>query len=124
MRAFAAQVIARLRASRTTTIAARTSASMRRCADAARLNVDGGAVRSATRVVQAGARIVLHLLEVLRRKGGGRPTASICIGGGQGRGDAGGDGVMSAKTATTGSTGACAVGRTPGWPGWIWRMRA
>ncbi len=52
--------------------------------DAARLNVDGGAVALGHPVGASGARIVLHLLEVLRRKGGGRGLASICIGGGQG----------------------------------------
>ena len=52
--------------------------------EAARLNVDGGAVALGHPVGASGARIVLHLLEVLRRKGGGRGLASICIGGGQG----------------------------------------
>ncbi|MHB8784837.1 MAG: acetyl-CoA C-acetyltransferase [Thauera sp.] len=49
-----------------------------------RLNVDGGAVALGHPVGASGARIVLHLLEVLRRKGGGRGLATICIGGGQG----------------------------------------
>lgn len=52
--------------------------------DASRLNVDGGAVALGHPVGASGARIVLHLLHVLRRKGGGRGLASICIGGGQG----------------------------------------
>ncbi len=52
--------------------------------DGARLNVDGGAVALGHPVGASGARIVLHLLEVLCRKGGGRGLASICIGGGQG----------------------------------------
>ena len=52
--------------------------------DAGRLNVDGGAVALGHPVGASGARIVLHLLEVLRRKGGGRGLATICIGGGQG----------------------------------------
>lgn len=51
---------------------------------AERLNVDGGAVALGHPVGASGARIVLHLLHVLRRKGGGRGLASICIGGGQG----------------------------------------
>ena len=46
--------------------------------------MDGGAVALGHPVGASGARIVLHLLEVLRRKGGGRGLASICIGGGQG----------------------------------------
>ena len=52
--------------------------------EASRLNVDGGAVALGHPVGASGARIVLHLLEVLRRNGGGRGLATICIGGGQG----------------------------------------
>ncbi|ENO89691.1 acetyl-CoA C-acetyltransferase [Thauera linaloolentis] len=52
--------------------------------DMARLNVDGGAVALGHPVGASGARIVLHLLHVLRRSGGRRGLASICIGGGQG----------------------------------------
>jgi acetyl-CoA C-acetyltransferase len=52
--------------------------------DAARLNVDGGAVAVGHPVGASGARIVLHVLNVLRRTGGRRGIAAICIGGGQG----------------------------------------
>lgn len=52
--------------------------------DETRLNVDGGAVAQGHPVGASGARIVLHLLNVLRRNGGKRGVASICIGGGQG----------------------------------------
>ncbi len=52
--------------------------------DLARLNIDGGAVAQGHPVGASGARIVLHLLQVLRRTGGRRGMASICIGGGQG----------------------------------------
>lgn len=56
--------------------------------DENRLNVDGGAVAMGHPVGASGARIVLHLLQVLRRMdakaGGKRGIASICIGGGQG----------------------------------------
>jgi acetyl-CoA C-acetyltransferase len=52
--------------------------------DLARTNVDGGAVAQGHPVGASGARIVLHLLQVLRRTGGRRGIASICIGGGQG----------------------------------------
>ena len=52
--------------------------------DSARLNVDGGAVALGHPVGASGARIVLHLLKALRRSGGKRGIASICIGGGQG----------------------------------------
>ncbi|THF62917.1 acetyl-CoA C-acetyltransferase [Pseudothauera nasutitermitis] len=52
--------------------------------DAERLNADGGAVAQGHPVGASGARIVLHLLHRLRRSGGQRGIASICIGGGQG----------------------------------------
>ncbi len=52
--------------------------------DPARLNVDGGAIALGHPVGASGARIVLHLAHVLRRTGGKRGIASICIGGGQG----------------------------------------
>jgi acetyl-CoA C-acetyltransferase len=52
--------------------------------DERRLNIDGGAIAIGHPVGASGARIVLHLLHVLKRRGGGRGMASICIGGGQG----------------------------------------
>jgi acetyl-CoA C-acetyltransferase len=52
--------------------------------DERRLNVDGGAIAIGHPVGASGARIVLHLLHVLKRRGGGRGMATICIGGGQG----------------------------------------
>ncbi len=52
--------------------------------DENRLNVDGGAVAVGHPVGASGARIVLHLLEVLKRNDAKRGIASICIGGGQG----------------------------------------
>jgi len=52
--------------------------------DEDKLNVDGGAIAIGHPVGASGLRIVLHLLEVLKRRGGGRGMASICIGGGQG----------------------------------------
>jgi acetyl-CoA C-acetyltransferase len=52
--------------------------------DEARLNVDGGAVAVGHPVGTSGARIVLHLLHVLKRENAKRGMASICIGGGQG----------------------------------------
>jgi acetyl-CoA C-acetyltransferase len=52
--------------------------------DPAKLNIDGGAIALGHPV----ARIVLHLLHILRRDHGGkrsrRGIATICIGGGQG----------------------------------------
>jgi acetyl-CoA C-acetyltransferase len=52
--------------------------------DEDRLNVDGGGVSIGHPVGASGARIVLHLLNVLKRTGGKRGIASLCIGGGQG----------------------------------------
>lgn len=52
--------------------------------DPERLNVDGGSIAIGHPVGATGARIVLHLLHVLRRKQARRGIASLCIGGGQG----------------------------------------
>jgi acetyl-CoA C-acetyltransferase len=52
--------------------------------DPARLNVDGGAIAIGHPVGASGARIVLHLLEALKRRGARRGMAAICIGGGLG----------------------------------------
>ncbi|HVR93050.1 MAG TPA: acetyl-CoA C-acyltransferase, partial [Casimicrobiaceae bacterium] len=49
-----------------------------------KLNIDGGAIALGHPVGASGARIVLHLLNTLKRNGGRRGIASICIGGGQG----------------------------------------
>lgn len=49
-----------------------------------KLNIDGGAIALGHPVGASGARIVLHLLHVLKRTGGKRGMATICIGGGQG----------------------------------------
>ncbi len=48
------------------------------------LNVDGGGVSIGHPVGASGARIVLHLLHVLRQHDAHRGMASLCIGGGQG----------------------------------------
>jgi acetyl-CoA C-acetyltransferase len=52
--------------------------------DIDKLNIDGGAIALGHPVGASGARIVLHLLHVLKRTGGKLGMASICIGGGQG----------------------------------------
>jgi acetyl-CoA C-acetyltransferase len=52
--------------------------------DQAKLNVDGGAIALGHPVGASGTRIVLHVLNVLRRTGGRRGMAAICIGGGLG----------------------------------------
>ena len=49
-----------------------------------KLNVDGGAIALGHPVGASGARIVLHLLHVLRARQGKRGVAAICIGGGLG----------------------------------------
>src|SRR3990167_7668385 len=52
--------------------------------DPQRINVDGGAIAIGHPVGATGARIVLHLLETLKREGAKRGIATLCIGGGQG----------------------------------------
>lgn len=52
--------------------------------DQERLNVDGGAIALGHPVGASGARIVLHLLHVLKRYQARLGVAAICIGGGQG----------------------------------------
>ncbi len=52
--------------------------------DPEKLNVDGGGISLGHPVGASGARIVLHLLHVLKRHGARRGIASLCIGGGQG----------------------------------------
>lgn len=52
--------------------------------DQTRLNVDGGGISIGHPVGASGARIVLHLLDVLKRNNASRGIASLCIGGGQG----------------------------------------
>jgi acetyl-CoA C-acetyltransferase len=52
--------------------------------DMEKLNIDGGAIALGHPVGASGTRIVLHLLHVLKRSGGRKGIASICIGGGLG----------------------------------------
>ena len=52
--------------------------------DEEKLNVDGGAIALGHPVGASGARIVLHLLKVLKRNNAKRGIATICIGGGLG----------------------------------------
>lgn len=52
--------------------------------DRSKLNVDGGAIALGHPVGASGARIVLHLAEILRRQNAKKGIATICIGGGQG----------------------------------------
>jgi acetyl-CoA C-acetyltransferase len=84
--AFAAQVIACLRAWQDDAFC-RDELGLRGALgaiDPSKLNPDGGAIALGHPVGASGTRIVLHLLETLKRTGGRSGIASICIGGGQG----------------------------------------
>jgi acetyl-CoA C-acetyltransferase len=52
--------------------------------DRDRLNVDGGAISLGHPVGTSGNRLVLHLVNAMRRLGLKRGIATECIGGGQG----------------------------------------
>ncbi|BAS26676.1 acetyl-CoA C-acetyltransferase [Limnochorda pilosa] len=52
--------------------------------DPERVNVDGGAIALGHPIGASGARILIHLIHALRRRGGGYGVAAICSGGGQG----------------------------------------
>ena len=52
--------------------------------DPGRVNVNGGAIAFGHPIGASGARIVLSLIEELRRRGGGLGVAAICSGGGGG----------------------------------------
>lgn len=52
--------------------------------DVERTNVDGGAIALTHPLAASGARITVHLLHELRRRGGRYGLGSACIGGGQG----------------------------------------
>jgi len=84
--AFAAQVIACLRAWADDAYC-RNELKLERALgklDETKLNVDGGAIALGHPVGASGARIVLHVLNVLKRTNGKRGLAAICIGGGLG----------------------------------------
>ncbi|HEY9444200.1 MAG TPA: acetyl-CoA C-acyltransferase, partial [Gemmatimonadales bacterium] len=52
--------------------------------DRERTNLDGGAVALGHPLGASGARITMHLLHALRRRGGHYGLGAACIGGGQG----------------------------------------
>jgi acetyl-CoA acyltransferase 2 len=52
--------------------------------DPERTNVNGGAIALTHPLAASGARIIVHLLHELRRRGGRYAVGSACIGGGQG----------------------------------------
>lgn len=53
--------------------------------DRSKTNVDGGAIAIGHPLGASGARLTLHLMHALRRRGGRYGLASACIGGGQGQ---------------------------------------
>jgi acetyl-CoA C-acetyltransferase len=54
------------------------------CVDSSKVNVNGGAIAVGHPIGASGARIALHLILELRRRGGGLGAAALCGGGGQG----------------------------------------
>lgn len=54
------------------------------CLDPAKTNVDGGAIALTHPLAASGARITVHLLHELKRRGARYGLGSACIGGGQG----------------------------------------
>jgi acetyl-CoA C-acetyltransferase len=48
------------------------------------VNVHGGAIALGHPIGASGARVLTTLVHTLRRRGGGRGAASLCIGGGMG----------------------------------------
>jgi acetyl-CoA C-acetyltransferase len=52
--------------------------------DESKVNVNGGAIALGHPIGASGARILMALVNELRRRGGGRGVAAICSGGGQG----------------------------------------
>ncbi len=53
--------------------------------DQQRVNVDGGAIAMGHPLGASGARLVVSLVHALRRRGGGRGIATMCVGVGQGQ---------------------------------------
>jgi acetyl-CoA C-acetyltransferase len=52
--------------------------------DPTRVNVNGGAIALGHPIGASGARVLTTLIHALRKRGGGRGVASLCIGGGMG----------------------------------------
>jgi acetyl-CoA C-acetyltransferase len=52
--------------------------------DPERVNVNGGAIALGHPIGASGARLALHLISELSRRGGGLGAAALCGGGGQG----------------------------------------
>ncbi|MFK5983956.1 MAG: acetyl-CoA C-acetyltransferase [Pseudomonadota bacterium] len=84
--AFAAQVIACLKALKQADYCKNQLAAEQPLGEInpKQLNIDGGGISLGHPVGASGARIVLHLANILKRKKAQRGIASLCIGGGQG----------------------------------------
>ena len=84
--AFAAQVLANLRAFRSAAFARDELGRAEPIGevDRSRLNVNGGAIALGHPVGTSGARLVLTLARELARKGLRHGLATLCVGGGQG----------------------------------------
>jgi acetyl-CoA C-acetyltransferase len=52
--------------------------------DSAKVNVGGGAIALGHPIGASGARVLTTLIYALKRRGGGRGVAALCIGGGMG----------------------------------------
>src|ERR1019366_4308223 len=52
--------------------------------DPAKVNVNGGAIAIGHPIGASGARILTTLLHELKRRGGGKGVATLCVGGGMG----------------------------------------
>ncbi|MFC5308619.1 acetyl-CoA C-acetyltransferase, partial [Azospirillum picis] len=52
--------------------------------DAAKVNVNGGAIALGHPIGASGARILVSLLHEMQRRGAGKGLATLCIGGGMG----------------------------------------
>ena len=80
-----------------------------RCAcsgvDESKVNVNGGAIALGHPIGASGARILMTLVNELRRRGGGLGVAAICSGGGQG------DAVIVEVNGRASETGRCPVRR-------------
>lgn len=84
--AFAAQVIACMRAMASDTFARQHLGRSQALGeiDPDRLNIDGGSIALGHPVGATGTRLVLNLLMAMRRRGVERGIAALCVGGGQG----------------------------------------
>jgi acetyl-CoA C-acetyltransferase len=52
--------------------------------DTAKVNVNGGAIALGHPIGASGARVLTTLIYALKKRGGGKGVAALCIGGGMG----------------------------------------